>query len=116
LTDDNPSQPAIDDLKSSEEYVACLLSIVQRQDPALNRKAKETPDNRPTMFRVLAAVSYDPTFAPVCTPHSAFPVFMPPISGLSGMPLLSRRNLAECVIAAGIILPLLLPVISSISQ
>jgi hypothetical protein len=53
LTDDN--QPAIDDLKSSEEYVACLLSIVQRQDPVLNGKAKETPDSRPTMFRVLAA-------------------------------------------------------------
>jgi hypothetical protein len=53
LTDDN--QPAIDDLKSSEEYVACLLSIVQHRDLVLNGKGKETLDSRPTMFRVLAA-------------------------------------------------------------
>ncbi|CAL1694663.1 unnamed protein product [Somion occarium] len=52
LTDDNP--PAIDELKSNETYILCLLSIVQA-DNSLNRKGKDVSDERIVTLRVLCS-------------------------------------------------------------
>ncbi|KAH7914731.1 ARM repeat-containing protein [Hygrophoropsis aurantiaca] len=51
LTDDN--QPAIDDVRSNDAYINCLLDVVRTGVEVSNGKGKQVSDERINMFKVL---------------------------------------------------------------
>lgn len=60
LSDDNPS--FIEEIRSDAAYAACLLSITREGEISMNGKAKDVPDVRGPMLRVLCCGMFSPVF------------------------------------------------------
>jgi hypothetical protein len=90
LTDDN--EPAIADVRSDAGYISCLVSIVQQGSDTLEPNCKDPADHRLVALRVLAAGI---------------------LCNISPIPQPSTASLMD--VDKDIVLPLLRPVISSIS-
>jgi hypothetical protein len=109
LTDDNG--PAISHVKSDAGYISCLFSIARPNDkgPSVNGKEKASDDHRGITLRVL--VSGSSTFCVMKVASSE------PIPGIlrNISPLSPPTAGSDVDIDGEIVLPLLQPVITSIS-